>query len=141
ARCAPGKLPAVLLLDALASVVQREVAGDVRERAALGVAAQALERVVRRHRLCENRAVGTEDRPAGLTEVTNDGASVAGMPVEVTGPNDLQHVELHEDREEERHQQYAEAAQLPVHPILVSSAVAGAAVRPLSEMRSSSASR
>lgn len=61
--------------------------------------------------------VGGLDVAARTIEVAGDGPTVAGLLVQFLRVDDLQEVELHEERQVARHQCDRELPELPVHAV------------------------
>ena len=113
------------------------MAGDVTEQLTLGVDALELVLVVAGDRLGQEEPVAGDDRPAGLIEVAHQRPTVAGVRVEVVGPEHLDVVEHDEQRAEADDQADPQAADPCVHD----AARWRARRRDWSEMRSNSARR
>ena len=112
---APGELVVVDALDAVGAEREREVAGDLREKVALGVRPHPLEGVVGRVGSGQHLAVGALDDAARLAEVAHDLARVARVVVEASGGEDLPVTQPHDEAQHHRGQQDAEPADLGVH--------------------------
>lgn len=121
AEVAAGKFVAIAALDAGPPVREGEEPGDVTEEVAGGVLALAFERVVGRHRLGQDGAVGREDLASRPAEVAHCYAGVAGVVGQGVVTHDLEVVELQKQQHEQAHQDDADASDLVVHPATVSS--------------------